>query len=107
MKEKARAAATATTYCTRKRLEEILQQSDKRGEEKKETRGNKWKKDKHRLRLQVERRTDICEGGRGGGEGRERNSTTEKKEEFPDVIFAAAPRLATSLLYGRRRSPSS
>lgn len=106
MKEKAQAAATATTYCARKRLEEILQQSDKRAEEKKETRGDKWKKDKHRLRLQVESRTDICEGGE---EGRERNSTTEKKkkEEFPEVIFAAAPRLATSLLYDRRRSPSS
>lgn len=81
MKEKARAAATATTYCTRKRLEEILQQSDKRGEEKKETRGNKWKKDKHRLRLQVERRTDICEGGGGEEERGERETAQPKKKK--------------------------
>lgn len=48
---------------------------------------------------------------RGGGEEEERGErekqNEKKKEEFPEVIFAAAPRLATSLLYDRRRSPSS
>lgn len=51
----------------------------------------------------------FARGGKRRRRGeRERNSTTEKKKEkFPEVIFAAAPRLATSLLYDRRRSPSS